>query len=240
MDMHGKLSNGTIIKTLIDVAEDIKDNVFVCVENLEEATSCFSYPSGPITVEKSIDSTPNTNTNTQLIHKMSSLQSLIASMFKDSPPGNNITFVNDIKTILANDNSSKIIAENLAQCTLNNDFKLVKLSKDEFGVISKYNKSGLKFYDPLSKLTFDYDFNKLKVIDVEEGEDSSLDSAQISKLNEQLAEYASLHYPTFYKSLVVPDQDDSDIVYLIIVDENLNDANYYNGKYITTKTEMLF
>ncbi|KAH3670978.1 hypothetical protein OGAPHI_000689 [Ogataea philodendri] len=158
-----------------------------------------------------------------------SLQSIVASMISDAPPGNNLNLVNDIKVLLNNEDSRKIIATNLEQFYLNKDFKLVKINDDQFVLVSKYNKSGAKFYDPSLDLTFDYDFDALKVIDVETGRAPL--SSQLAKYNEQLAEYCSQHYPTFYKSVVVEDETDSDIFYFIIVDENLNDGNFYNGRW---------
>ncbi|QPG74003.1 hypothetical protein FOA43_001320 [Brettanomyces nanus] len=159
-----------------------------------------------------------------------SLQSIISSMIDDAPPGSKNTLQKDFKTILNNDNSRKIIAQNLKQYHLNRDYKLVKLNDDDFGIISKFNQSGLKYYDPVLKLKFDYDFENFKVIDVEPVVQTT-PSPQLDALNNQICDYALQHYPTFYKGIAVADTEDADIVYLIIVDENLNDANFYNGKW---------
>ncbi|ODV88218.1 hypothetical protein CANARDRAFT_192733 [[Candida] arabinofermentans NRRL YB-2248] len=164
-----------------------------------------------------------------------SLQTIISSMINDAPPGNGINLINDIKIILNNENSKRIISENVKQYHLNKDFKLVKLSDSSVGLLSKYNQTGLKFYDLSLGLKFDYDFDAFKVIDIEKIDDNDDDKLpaddEILKLSNIVEEYASQHFPTFYKSIVVPDSNDSDIIYIIIVDENLNDANYYNGKW---------
>ncbi|VEU22791.1 DEKNAAC103865 [Brettanomyces naardenensis] len=158
-----------------------------------------------------------------------SLQSIIGSMIEDAPPGNSINLQKDLKTILNNDNSRKLIADKLKQYHLNKDYKLVKLTDTDFGIISKYNQSGLKYYDPALKLKFDYDFDNLKVIDVEQGGVKC--SEEVEQLNERIRDYALQHYPTFYKGIAVEDGDNENIVYVIIVDENLNDGNFYNGKW---------
>lgn len=159
----------------------------------------------------------------------SDLQSIIKSMVEDAPPGSMVTLKDDIKTIINNDNSRRVIAEDLKEYHLNKDYKLVKLTDKDFGIISKYNQSGIKFYDPSLKLKFDYDFDNFKVIDVEEVEET--ESEDIKQLNERVCDYALQHFPTFYKGIAVQDSNDTNIVYIIIIDENLNDANFYNGKW---------
>lgn len=158
-----------------------------------------------------------------------SLQGIIRSMIEDAPPGSAAPLQKDIKTILNNDDSRKVIAEDLKQYHLNKNYKLVKLTDKDFGIISKYNKSGLKYYDPLLKLKFDYDFDQLKVIDIEEN--GVEENAEINALNEKICDYALQHFPTFYKGMAIQDGENANIVYVIIVDENLNDANFYNGRW---------
>ncbi|KAG7816865.1 hypothetical protein KL928_004329 [Ogataea angusta] len=158
-----------------------------------------------------------------------SLQSIVASMIDDAPPGNNLNLINDIKILLNKEDSRRIIAENLEQFHLNKDFKLVKINDDDFALVSKYNKKGVKFYDPVLNITYDYDFDALKVIDVEAGQTPA--SAEVESYNKELAAYCAKHYPTFYKSLVVADESVPAVFYFVIVDENMNDANFYNGRW---------
>lgn len=156
-----------------------------------------------------------------------SLENIVGAMIADAPPGNDKNLINDIKTILNDSNSSKLISESLREYYLNKDFKLVKLNDSLFSIVSKYNQSGIKFIDYENGVKFDYDFDKLQVIDMEPLNDA-IDS-ELGKLSNTLEVYAHEHFPSFFKSLVVP--GDNGIYYLIIVDEKLNDANYYNGKW---------
>lgn len=163
------------------------------------------------------------------MNNTASLQAIIRSMIEDAPPGSAAPIQKDIKTILNNEDSRKVIAEDLKQYHLNKNYKLVKLTDKDFGIISKYNKSGLKYYDPLLRLKFDYDFDQLKVIDIEEG--GVQENTEIDALNERICDYALQHFPTFYKGMAIQDEQDPNTVYVLIVDENLNDANFYNGRW---------
>lgn len=162
-----------------------------------------------------------------------SLEQIITAMIRDAPPGSPATLIKDIKSILNNSNSKSLISKILEEHYLNEDFKLIKLKENEFGIISKYNKSGIKFIDPNTNLEFDYDFDTLKVIDVESssaGSGFTIDD-ETKSLSSSIESYVEEHFPTLYKSLVIPDLDNSDIIYIIIIDENLNDSNFYNGKW---------
>lgn len=105
----------------------------------------------------------------------------------------------------------------------------MRLSSGQHTIVSKYNLSGIKFFDIQQGIVFDYDFINGRVIDVEEKLPSGVDGKAVEKLQEQLDDYIAAHYNELSRGMVIPGANDS--LTVVIVGEKLNDSNFYNGKW---------
>lgn len=169
---------------------------------------------------------------------VSEVESIVRQIVKTSPPGDDRTIIGDVKALLNNADADKLIAgvlrENytteLAQDgKKGGDAKLVRLSSGQHTIVSKYNLSGIKFFDIQQGIVFDYDFINGRVIDVEEKLPSGVDGKAVEKLQEQLDDYIAAHYNELSRGMVIPGANDS--LTVVIVGEKLNDSNFYNGKW---------
>lgn len=170
----------------------------------------------------------------------SEIESIVRQMIKTSPPGNDGTIISDIKALLNNVDSNKLISNVLREHYTSEiseakdkcgDVKLVKLSNGDLTIVSKYNLDGIKFFDTNKKITFDYDFINSNVIDIENTLPSNLNiNSEILKLQNELNDYIVAHYNELSHGMIIPNSDDS--LTIVIVGEKLNDANYYNGKWV--------
>lgn len=167
---------------------------------------------------------------------------MVREMIKTSPAGDDTMIIKDIKALLNNADSDKLLAEVLrehysseldvdgAKC---GDIRLIKMPDGGRSIISKYNMDNLKYFDTQHKVMFDYDFVGNKVIDIEEGLPSGLaGGSETERLQGQLNEYLLGHYNELSYGLVVADEGVEDLK-VVIVGEKLNDANYYNGKWVS-------
>lgn len=171
---------------------------------------------------------------------MSEVENIIRQIITTSPAGDDKTIIKDIKLLLNNADSDKLITKVLRDqytselTKTHGDVKLIKLDGDaKFSIVSKYNVKGLKFVDYNHQILFDYDFINNKIIDVEEVQDTDLDDS-IIKLQKQLNDYIIGHYNMTSYGMVIPcDDDDENELKVVIIGEKLNDSNYYNGKWIS-------
>lgn len=165
---------------------------------------------------------------------MSEIEGIVNEMIATAPPGDDSIIVSDIKKLLNNADSDRLINESLRNhytSELNNeergDIKLIELDNGIFSVISKFNSKGIKFVDNGRGLCFDYNFINNKVIDIEHVE------SKYSSLQNELDLYIKDHYVERSCGVII-DNENSETEELIIIinGEKLNDSNYYNGKWI--------
>lgn len=171
---------------------------------------------------------------------MSEVESIVRQIIQTSPAGDDTTIIKDIKTLLSNANSDRLISnvlrdhytqevKNIQDC---GDMKLVRINGD-YSIISNYNQKGLKFFDLKKDILFDYDFIGNKVIDIESGVPNELKDESVESLQEELEQYISEYYNESSYGMVIPHNDG---IKVLIVGEKLNDANYYNGKWVSVYT----
>jgi capping protein alpha len=174
---------------------------------------------------------------------MSEVETIVRQIIKTSPAGDDSTIITDIKALLNNVDADKLISNVLREhytselqedIKLSGDIKLVKLGNDKFSLISNYNVHGLKFYDLKQGILFDYDFINGKVIDIENSLPSTIENTdEIKQIQKQLDDYIFEYYNELSYGLVVPNNNNTDELIILIVGEKLNDANYYNGKWVS-------
>lgn len=153
-----------------------------------------------------------------------SAKTIVTEMIADAPPGNTSAIIKDIKTIVAEQGSRQTIEEIVRDYHVEKNYKLVKVGDKGLAIVSKYTQDGVKFFDPILNVKFDYDFNESKVVDVEPANGYS----QVSSINTKLTQYVEDHFPTFAKGVAVRDGSE---LHVVIVDEDLNDGNFYNGQW---------
>ncbi|CAI8500933.1 unnamed protein product [Pichia kudriavzevii] len=150
---------------------------------------------------------------------MSEVESIVRQIIQTSPAGDDTTIIKDIKTLLSNANSDRLISnvlrdhytqevKNIQDC---GDMKLVRINGD-YSIISNYNQ---------------------KVIDIESGVPNELKDESVESLQEELEQYISEYYNESSYGMVIPHNDG---IKVLIVGEKLNDANYYNGKWVSVYT----
>ena len=168
----------------------------------------------------------------------SEVESIVRQIVKTSPPGDDSTIIVDVKALLNNADADKLIAGVLREHYTTEltqdgkkggDAKLVRLSSGQHTIVSKYNLSGIKFFDIQQGIVFDYDFINGRVIDLEEGLPSGIDGKSVEKLQGQLDDYVAAHYNELSQGMVIPGANDG--LTVLIVGEKLNDSNFYNGKW---------
>lgn len=168
----------------------------------------------------------------------SEVESIVRQIVKTSPPGDDSTIIGDVKALLNNADADKLIAGVLREHYTTEltedgkkggDSKLVRLSSGQHTIVSKYNLSGIKFFDIQQGIVFDYDFINGRVIDVEEGLPPGIDRKSVEKFQGQLDDYVAAHYNELSHGMVIPGANDG--LTVLIVGEKLNDSNFYNGKW---------
>lgn len=185
---------------------------------------------------------PATATATATATAMSEVEDIVRQIIKTSPPGDDTNIISDIKSLLGHADADKLISNVLREhytTELNTDnmksgdIKLVKLNNsNDYTIISKYNSSGLKFFDTKHGILFDYDFINSKIIDIENKLPSNIDSNSVSFIQNQLNDYINSHFTNLSTGLVIPDENNLGLTF-IIIGEKLNDSNFYNGKWIS-------
>lgn len=172
---------------------------------------------------------------------MSEVENIVRQIIETAPPGNDGKIIEDIKILLNNSDSDKLISNILRdhytkEISTNEkesgDIKLVKLPNNKLTIISKYNLTGIKFFDIKENILFDYDFINNKIIDIENELPSNIDCSSVSFIQNQLNDYIKSHYNQSSYGIVIPFEGNKGLTF-IIIGEKLNDANYYNGKWLS-------
>ena len=169
---------------------------------------------------------------------MSQVEDIVRKIIETSPAGNDEIIVNDIKSLLNNSDSNKLISKLFNEQytkSLNEggDIKLIRLNNGKYSILSNYNynRDYNKFFDINEEIQFNYDFINNKVIDIENELSSNITiNEEINNLQKQLNEYLSECYNDESIGMVIPFSEGYKI---IIVGERLNDSNYYNGKWVS-------
>lgn len=174
---------------------------------------------------------------------MSEVENIVRKIIETAPPGNDSKIIEDIKILLNNSDSDKLISNIIRdhytrEVSINEnesgDIKLIKLPNDKLTIISKYNLNGIKFFDIKEGIVFDYDFINNKIIDIEKElpGNNNIDYSSVSFIQNQLNDYIKSHYNQSSYGIVIPFEGNKGLTF-IIIGEKLNDSNYYNGKWLS-------
>lgn len=160
---------------------------------------------------------------------------IIKNIIKDSPAGELEEVYQDLITI-AGENSKETIIDAIAEYNVENSIPIDVDGKDV--IISKYNKQGTKFVDPVNGIQFSVDHLHQKGLDVEEYS-ADIDADQKKAITD-LGNYLSTNFPGRSTFAVLPLEEQSKTA-IIIVSTKYNPNNFWNGhwksEYVYDKTE---
>lgn len=153
---------------------------------------------------------------------MSDIEHIVRQMVNAAPPGNDLKLIESIESVIDGE-SGKLVERVLRDKYTENDAKIV-LVNDKKSIVSPWNIEGIKFLGDGVK--FGYDFIKGEAIDIEEYD--TVDD-KVKELQNQLNKYILEYYTNGAGVVVLKEDGGMDVV---IVGEKLNDANYYNGRWV--------
>ncbi|XDT05663.1 F-actin capping protein alpha subunit [Nakaseomyces glabratus] len=154
---------------------------------------------------------------------------IIKNIIKDSPAGELEEVYQDLITI-AGENSKETIIDAIAEYNVENSIPIDVDGKDV--IISKYNKQGTKFVDPVNGIQFSVDHLHQKGLDVEEYS-ADIDADQKKAITD-LGNYLSTNFPGRATFAVLPLEEQSKTAIIIV---NI-DVHYYedgNVKFHSSK-----
>ncbi|KAL3229200.1 F-actin-capping protein subunit alpha [Nakaseomyces bracarensis] len=163
---------------------------------------------------------------------MSDFGTIINQIIKDSPAGEIEEVYKDLVTI-AGEASKDTIIDAISEYNVVNTVPVDVDGKDV--IVSKFNKEGTKFVDPLNKVQFSVDHLHRKGIDVasyEKGLDA--DQEQYAK---ELRLYLGDNFPGKATCAVYPVPNEDSKTAIIIVSTKYNPANFWNGLW---KSEYIY
>ncbi|TID28952.1 hypothetical protein CANINC_002220 [Pichia inconspicua] len=150
---------------------------------------------------------------------MSDVEQIVRQIVNTASPGNDLKLIESIERVIDGE-SDKLVERVLRDKYTQEDAKIVLVNGKE-SIVSPWNRDGIKFIG--DGIKFGYDFIRDEAIDIEE----------YSIVNESLQDELNKYIEEFYTNgtgIVVGGGNDETTV--VIVGEKLNDANYYNGRWV--------
>lgn len=156
---------------------------------------------------------------------MSKFQGIISQIIKDSPAGEIKDVYNDLITIAGQD-SKQTILEEIEKYNIENNV-CVSVGNDSV-ILSKYNKSGTKYFDPITNKLFSVDHLNKKGLDIEVNTINELNQSQKALYNE-LKKYTEDDFSGNVVAAVYPDTTNKDNLAIIIVSTKYSPNNFWTG-----------
>lgn len=157
----------------------------------------------------------------------STFESIISQVVSDTPSGEIKEVYNDLITI-AGENSKDSILEAIEQYNVKNTIPVDVEGKQV--ILSRFNKEGSKFFDPLNSLIFSVDHLNRKGLDVAPYHATSLNEQQ-QELLSALQVYVSKDFTGDKVLAVYPVAEETSKTAIIIVSTKYNPGNFWNGSW---------
>ena len=159
---------------------------------------------------------------------MSEFEKIVRDIVFDSPP-EEISLVYDNLQVLSDGQSKQQIASIIQE--FNEKHRVPAAKGEERYLVSEYNKSGSKYFDPVNKVLFAVDHITREASDIEEY--TSEDATQIqSDLYDELSKYVSNFFPdtAVFNVFKIPESDQ----YAIIVVSNKKSlGDFWTGYWLS-------
>lgn len=157
---------------------------------------------------------------------------IINQIIRDSPAGEIEEVYKDLITI-AGEASKDTIIDAIGEYNVVNTLPVDVEGKDI--IVSKYNKEGTKFVDPVNKVQFSVDHLHRKGFDID-SYDNELSAGQ-QKYVKALGDYLEENFPGKATSAVYPVPEEESKTAIIIVSTKYNPSNFWNGHW---KSEYVY
>ncbi|EJS42913.1 cap1p [Saccharomyces arboricola H-6] len=158
----------------------------------------------------------------------SKFEEVVNKIISDSPPGELKEVYDDLIKITS-ENSKNTILDAIENYNVQN---CVPIDVEGTSIIiSKYNKEGSKFFDPINCVIFSVNHLEHRGLDVEPYEftHAKLEKQQLKCLHDQLHEYLVQNFPGDVSFAVYPVSEETSKICIIIVSTKYNPSNFWNG-----------
>lgn len=158
----------------------------------------------------------------------SKFEEVVNKIISDSPPGELREIYDDLIKITS-ESSKNTILDAIENYNVQN---CIPIDVDGTSIIiSKYNKEGSKFFDPVHSVIFSVDHLGHRGLDIEPYEFThpKLDKEQLKRLHDQLREYLAQNFPGDVSFAVYPVPEEPSKISIIIVSTKYNPNNFWNG-----------
>lgn len=158
----------------------------------------------------------------------SKFKEVVNRIISDCPPGELREVYDDLIKITG-ENSKNTLLDAIESYNVQN---CIPVDVDgTFIIISKYNKEGSKFFDPINSVIFSVDHLGHKGLDIEPYEfiHSKLEKQQLKDLHDKLQEYLLQNFPGDVSLAVYPVPEEISKISIIIVSTKYNPNNFWNG-----------
>ncbi|CDO95963.1 unnamed protein product [Kluyveromyces dobzhanskii CBS 2104] len=159
---------------------------------------------------------------------MSDFEKIVRDIVFDSPV-EEISLVYDNLQVLSDGESKQQIVSIIQD--FNEKYRVPVTSGKDRYIVSEYNKSGSKYYDPLNKVIFSVDHITREVSDLKDYTDADSTDEQL-KLADQLSTYVSKFFPdtAAYNVFKIPD---SDKLTVVIVSNKKSLGDFWTGYWLS-------
>ncbi|CAI4034752.1 hypothetical protein SMKI_11G2020 [Saccharomyces mikatae IFO 1815] len=158
----------------------------------------------------------------------SKFEEVVNKIVSDSPPGELREIYDDLIKITS-ENSKNTILDAIENYNIQNCIPIDVNGKSI--IVSKYNKEGAKFFDPINSVIFSVNHLERKGLDIEPYEFThpSLEKEQLQDLHDKLQKYLLLNFSGDVSFAVYPILEETNKISIIIVSTKYNPKNFWNG-----------
>ncbi|CAI4588172.1 ATV_HP_G0043170.mRNA.1.CDS.1 [Saccharomyces cerevisiae] len=158
----------------------------------------------------------------------SKFEEVINKIINDSPPGELREVYDDLIKITS-ENSKNTVLDAIENYNVQNCIP-IEVNGNSV-IISKYNKEGAKFFDPVNSVIFSVNHLERKGLDIEPYEftHAKIEKGQLKELHDKLHEYLLQSFPGDVSFAVYPVPEEISKISIIIVSTKYNPNNFWNG-----------